>query len=165
MEKEIIHAINIFAPFIKKEGIDSKKLLWAIAGAESHWGNYLKKRVEHRYAPGGKYYLRSKRIQKAYELYEIDACASVGIWQIMYPTAMELGFEGSPDELHKDIKLNCEYATKYILGRCSKCTTVQQIADAYNSGNAFDRNIPETYINKVCKYYAATDSNIFIEEV
>lgn len=99
------------------------------------------------------------------------AASSIGPWQIMYPVAVELGFEGAPWEL-ADPYVNLEFAIRYINERCLKrglkldasgdedkdqdvdeFDLVMQIADAFNSGTHLDRWKPESYMQDVVGYY------------
>lgn len=124
---------------ILPDDIDPFKLLWAICGEESSFGQNVKKRYEPIYGPGGKYYNQSLRIQQDYKLYGKDACSSWGPWQIMYPTARELGFKKSPYELH-GMEESIPYVIKYINKRAIErgAKTVTEIADAYNTGTHRD---------------------------
>ena len=105
--------------------------------------------------PGGKYYN-----QRLYAIYGSDAAASWGPMQIMYVTATELGFNGNPSDL-SDPEVCMYWATtlinKRILGRGAR--TIEQIADAYNSGSFKDNVIPEDYINSVINYYKQLDNS------
>lgn len=136
--------------------INCGALLMAISRAESSggiFGGVL--RVEPSYAIKGKRYFN----EALYRLYGDAAAGSWSSWQIMYPTALELGFTGAPWDLWDDeiaIQWVCRYIEKRVIKRAinrGEVITVEMIADGYNSGTPFDRNIPEDYIFKVKKYY------------
>lgn len=100
------------------------------------------------------------------------AASSFGPWQLMYPVAVELGFDGHPFEL-ADPLTNCLFAIRYINERClakglkdlaaggdedadgdvDELDRVAQIADAFNSGTHLDRWKPHTYMDEVVRFY------------
>lgn len=72
----------------------------------------------------------------------------------MFVTAVELGFNGSPLDLWKDeiaIKWVIKLINERIIGRGAK--TLEEIADAYNSGNFRDSIVPEKYIADLKRHY------------
>lgn len=132
----------------KPDSVHPFKLLWAICGAESSFGENSKYRIEKSYMPGGRYHNAI-----LYEKYGENAAASCGAWQVMFPVAWELGFRGSPGELAEP-ENNLKIAIKYLNIRARGAQTVEQFADAYNSGNYRDDKIPLQYIRRVLHYYA-----------
>jgi hypothetical protein len=70
----------------------------------------------------------------------------------MYPTAYELGFNASPWTLWDDI-VAVPWIVKYINVRARGAQTVEQIADAYNSGSFRDSFKPAHYIDRVTCFY------------
>lgn len=137
--------------------IDMPKFLWAIAGVESSWTLKPKPRIEPAYSPPrGKYWLNNLKLVKLRSTYGELVSASLGPFQVMYPTARELGFRFSPKEL-EDLKENHYYACIYFKKRCKpkngEKITPEMLADAYNSGNYRDNIIPKEYVEKVMRYY------------
>lgn len=130
----------------------SKKAPWmygdvclaALATIESSYGIHNIPRYEKAYDRGGIYYNAQLGMK-----YGAAAACSYSSWQIMYPTAVELGFTGAPTELNNDcvaIYFVMEYIQKRILDK--GCERLQDLFDAYNSGTFRDRIIPEEYIAK-----------------
>jgi len=155
-----VHGRDLSGPPVTHNGkpLDGARLLWAIAGVESDFGRLrTHARFERGYAPGGFYYERSAELQRAYAEFNSLAASSFGSFQILYITARELGFNQHPLELRNDDTC-ARYASQLIgtrfIGR-QRCRTVASILDAYNTGNARDTNIPESYIAKAIKYYEA----------
>lgn len=155
----ILTAVAEQAKNLKINGLalDGQKYLLATCGVESSFGKNCGLRTEPAYSPGGLYYKRSPEIQKAFGLYGYAACGSWGPWQIMYPTAAELGFGGLPWELYGAASLpwvirllNVRFLP-HVEG--PEAEIVKQLADAYNSGNSKDQAVPVPYINKVLGYY------------
>lgn len=138
---------------IQNRNIDPKALLAALLFCESSMGQNTEPRVEPAYLPGGVYF-DNELVQEAYQRYGQAAAASYGPWQILYITALELGFDGTPEEL-ADPATNLEFVIKYLNQRAFKrgAHTLSQIADVYNSGFHLDRNIPVDYIRKCVRAY------------
>ena len=137
-------------------GIDPVKILCAILHNESSYGVFNVPRFEKAYGPGGKYYNHTQ-----YTLWGAWACCSYSSFQIMYPTARELGFTGTPGQLWNDEEA-IKWAIKLINVRIIRkqgAKTVNQIADGYNSGNCNDSIIPEVYI---AKFVLAYNSDEFV---
>jgi soluble lytic murein transglycosylase-like protein len=59
---------------------------------------------------------------------------SLGICQIKYTTAKELGYKGTPDKLVKDPKTNAFYAGKYLNKQLNKYNNYSCAIAAYNAG-------------------------------
>lgn len=132
------------------------QMLWAIAGNESTFGK-RSEFVKHEpaYLPGGTYYQRSKDLQQAYYRFGVLAGSSFGPFQIMYPTACELGFLGDPIELQSAEK-SVIYVAKLISERFIKrqgAKTLSDVLDAYNSGSSRDAIVPQAYIDRGIHYY------------
>jgi hypothetical protein len=72
----------------------------------------------------------------------------------MFPTANELGFEGTPQELDEDkvaIVWVVELLKRRVIWMARKArgfAPIEAIYDGYNSGNPNDKRIPEAYIRK-----------------
>lgn len=138
---------------LQSNKVDPKALLAALLFCESAMGKQTAPRVEPAYLPGGRYY-QNERVKEAYDQYGEAAAASYGPWQLLYITALELGFTGTPEEL-SDPATNLEFVVKYLNQRALKrgAKTVSQIADAYNSGSHLDSNVPAGYIRKCVRAY------------
>lgn len=136
--------------------VDGGKLLLTLSGTESDFGKLrLHVRPEPAYSPGGKYYNNSEALRAAYRKYGVLASSSYGSFQIMYPTAVEMGFGGHPIDLQDD-SVCAIYAAQLIIKRFigrQKAKTLRDVADAYNSGNHADRIVPQTYIDKAINFY------------
>lgn len=137
--------------------VDGERLLLALCGVESSFGKTCGLRVEPAYSPGGLYYKKSPAIRAAYWQYGHAACGSWGPWQLLYPTACELGFVGLPWDLFGGEAL--PWTVKLINARIlpkingDEQIAIGLIADGYNSGNPRDANVPDEYIQKVTAYY------------
>lgn len=126
--------------------LDGECLLKAIAMNESSYGSYNLPRFEKAYSYNQKGIYSNRDLWAKYGDW---AACSYSSFQIMYPTALELGFNGSPMDLWKD-STAIYYVVELILRRTIRkgATTVQHVLDAYNSGTFKDNNIPQEYINK-----------------
>jgi hypothetical protein len=133
--------------FISDQVELGKPLLRAIADVESSYGQNSNPRHEPAYCHGGKYYhvVLTK-------LYGCAAHSSYGPWQVIYPTAYELGFFGAPEELANP-ETNCLYAVRYLNARAAKATTLEQLARCYNGGNIHAKAVPQSYIDKLTAAY------------
>ena len=122
-------------------------LLRAIADVESTYGADSTPRHEPAYCRGGRYFGAAMT-----KLYGCAAHCSYGPWQVMYPTARELGFTGTPEELANP-ETNCLYAVRYLNARAASATTLGQIARCYNGGNIHAAAVPQSYIDKLVAAY------------
>lgn len=135
---------------------DCEVLLKTIATIESSYGKF-KKRYEKAYDFGGRYenkYLLEK--------YGKEAACSLSSFQIMFTTAVEMGFKGSPYELNYD-EIAIYYVIEFIQRRIldKGANTLQQVFDAFNSGNFKDKNVPQEYIDKSINVYIALHKEKF----
>jgi hypothetical protein len=156
VDKDLLkQLIREYAPqlHVQDTDIDPERCLAALLSNESNFGKNTKPRVEKVYLPGGKY-SKTALVKKAYKEYGESAASSLGPWQIMYVTALELGFKGSPDELAEP-ENNLEMVIKYLNKRAldKGVMTMSQVADCFNSGNAFDSVKPTGYIRKAIMAY------------
>lgn len=135
-----------YGPTLEKEApwLDGECLLKAIAMNESAYGAYNVPKFEKAYSLGGVYGNRALWAKHG----DWAAC-SYSSWQIMYPTAIELGFTGSPIDLRQD-RTAIYYVVELILRRCIRkgATEIRQVFDMYNSGSFRDSIVPQTYIDK-----------------
>lgn len=79
--------------------------------------------------------------------------ASYGLGQILYSTALSLGYDGAPEGLY-DTKVNIDLIGKYhrrTLDRYGDMD-VYKLTTAYNAGNPFSYPLPG-HINKFTKWY------------
>lgn len=153
------HAAELRPPI--GSDIGPARLLTAIAHVESSFGVHGGRlRVEPAYLPASRLPgtndgpLFRRHVRDLYAAYGDAACGSWSSWQIMYPTAWELGFRGAPWGLADDEKAIvwvCAYLNVRAFGRGAE--TVAQVADAYNSGDHRDRFVPTRYIEEVQHHY------------
>lgn len=140
-----------YGPTLEKEApwLDGECILRAIAMNESAYGTYNVPKYEKAYDLGGVY--GSKELWRKYGAW---AACSYSSWQIMYPTALELGFNGSPADLWRD-GTAIYYVVELILRRSIRkgAKSIQDIFDAYNSGSFRDNIIPQEYIDRGVKNY------------
>lgn len=133
---------------------DKKALLQAIAQVESSYGVNNIPRFEPSYYIDGYYYKVSTEVQNYVSKYGKHASCSYSSFQIMFPTACELGYTGTPQDLGKD-EIAIQWVIKFINNRIlrKKPQGLEDIFDAYNSGNFKDKYIPERYIKKATRWY------------
>jgi hypothetical protein len=133
--------------------IDFKKFLLALSGVESSFGKNNQRRFEKAYAPGGRYYLGSPKLQDEYKKWGEDVSCSFGPWQIMHIVAVEYGYRDNP-QLLSNPQISGPYVIKH-LNKFSKngANSLEKILDCYNTGNCHDQNIPYEYIGKWWKMY------------
>jgi len=135
-----------------------ERLLWAIAFIESAGGALNVPKHEPAYAPGGFYYKRKTeggaRVRTLWNRWGDWAACSYSSFQILFVVAVELGFLGSPIDLWHD-----EEAIVWVVNLLNeriiekKPESLEQIADAYNSGSFRDRHVPHEYIAKFIRAY------------
>lgn len=152
MIKKLIeeHAPTLQVP----EGLDAEALLWAIYRCERYDKHNRVPRFEPSYAPGGYYFSRSSLVRREYAKWGNWACCSYSNFQIMYITAVELGYEGPPLALDHDsvaITWVCRYLNHRVFAQGAR--TVEEVADAYNSGTYRNSNVPEKYVAKFRRKY------------
>lgn len=124
-------------------------LLGALAEVESTFGTNNVPRYEKAYDEGGIYYRRSPEVRARHVRWGDWAHCSYSSFQVMFHTACELGFRGTPLDLWKDevaIFWVIEFIRKRAIEKGAK--TLSEIFDAYNSGTHRDRIVPEEYIAK-----------------
>jgi len=137
------------------EGINAEAILWAIYRCEKYTATNQEPRFEPAYAPGGHYYNHSTPVQELYTKWGNWAACSYSNFQILFVTAVELGYPGPPLGLDRD-EVALPYVVKLLNVRIFDRPgneTVEQVADAYNSGNFKDTNVPEAYIRKFVEAY------------
>jgi hypothetical protein len=135
-------------------------LLQTLALKESNYGSNNVPRYEPSYGPGGPYY-NVTHVQRLYSKYGKDSCCSYSSFQIMFITAWELGYKGTPDKLAQD-DIAIEFVIKMINQRIMKYGPINldKIFDAYNSGSFKDKYIPREYISEAKHYYKYFEGNL-----
>lgn len=147
---------DVVGPTHKGTDVDGGRLLYAISGCESGFGMHREfVRHEPAYMPGGKYYLISATLRSQWARFGILAASSFGSVQIMFSTAVEMGFSGLPIGLQED-RTSVYWAAQLIAKRFilqQHAKTLSDVLDAYNSGAVGDRFVPAVYIAQGIKYY------------
>jgi hypothetical protein len=148
----IVDLCNRFGGALKvPPTIDGARLLWALAGNESSFGLNASPRHEQAYCHGGRYYDKALT-----GIWGCLAHCSFGAWQVMYPN-ISFGGAVSPLDVMNKPEVAANAAVQFINRRilmAEKATTIEEIADAYNSGDWRDSIIPEKYIADLVKNYA-----------
>lgn len=138
-------------------GMIPEALLAAVAWRESKLGLVAGSRVEpsylhrERFGGGGLY---RAHVPDLVKVYGDSAASSWSSFQIMFPTAWELGYRGTPWGLDDDA-VAITWAMEFIRVRALRkgAVTVEEVADAYNSGTHRDSFVPETYVAAVVNHY------------
>jgi len=147
--------------------VDGARLLGAICAVETEGWLNRQPNFEFGYWAGGQYFdleVHKRAIERADPVLVptmsvLTAC-SVGPFQIMYRTALELGFKGSVLEL-ADPRVNVEFAIRYLNVRAiakmpgdhSEEEWVRGCADAYNTGNPRDNRRNLDYEGEAIEAY------------
>ena len=150
--KEVIdYFIQRYADeIIKKDWLDPVKLLKTIAILESGYGENIIPRFEPAFYVGGKYW-KEEYTSLALSFGANIAC-SYGVFQILYFTARRFGYEGDPIDL-SSISVSLPYVIRFVNHILKNVNSLEEFADAYNSGNARDNIIPHEYIKKFIEVY------------
>ncbi|HWR36387.1 MAG TPA: hypothetical protein VN622_11010 [Clostridia bacterium] len=148
----LVHGAELQTALIKSDDgfgkpIDAPLLLWAMAGRESSFGKNLKPRHEPAYDIGGKY-ADTKALKRCGSAY---AC-SYGPLQIMACNALDVTLDELASEPEKAMKASVDRLRMWVIGR-QKADTIEEICDAWNTGNFRDRIVPHEYIAEVRHYY------------
>jgi hypothetical protein len=156
---------------------DINAVMRAIAAVETNSGANSYPRFERSFAPvGDMFTVQGRLIQGTgmnftavargrWDKWGMASACSYGPWQILYHTAADRGFLGAPWELWEP-STSWEYATKEVRRQFVKgATTIQKLADAWNSGSFQDSNVPGDYITAVTKAFieAGGDPNAPLE--
>jgi len=156
IKKEIIdRVIETGAKEIeKRDWLAPVRLLKTIAIIESDYGKNAYPRFEPAYWVGGKYW-NDEYLPLLFN-YGLNIAGSFGVFQILYFTARRYGFNGNPIEL-TFITISIPYVIRLINDLITNpvygVNSIETFADAYNSGNARDKYIPEEYIKKFMEVY------------
>jgi hypothetical protein len=155
------HAKDLHVP----ASIDPQALLRAIAMKEStRLARWQAPRHEQSYCYGGSNHMKNDPGQKMIDWkWGCAAHSSWSPWQIMFRTAVELGFDPTRDPADlKDPFVAVDYVVLYLNHRLFDTTLAPTLAnafDAWNSGTARDRNVPEDYIKEASALYEIVIAN------
>ena len=130
--------------------IDGARLLWAVSGRESSFGQNMKPRREPAYDVGG-HYADAPGIRQGLEQYGRAFACSYGPLQIMACNAH--GF--TPAELGAEPEKAVAAAVSMLrltVLRAQKAATLEQICQAWNAGHVGGRCTPG-YEQEVRHYY------------
>lgn len=135
-------------------GLDGARLLWAISGNESSFGEDCTPRHENAYDKGGFFYIHSAEDAALVDRYGPLAASSFGPWQVMLinaPGCSPLDLEDDPEKCAQAVVI---FINHFIIG-FRKAKTLEQIAQTYNSGNFYPAPPPGVllYADKVRQYY------------
>ena len=135
-------------------GLDADALLWAIYWCERYTKGNRVPRFERAYAPGGVYYITSALVRQEFAKWGAWAACSYSNFQILYITAVELGYTSPPLALDRD-ETALPFVVKYVNDRilAKGAQTPYDVADAYNSGSFTDDRNPMTYKRKFRRMY------------
>jgi hypothetical protein len=146
-------------------GIDGIKLLRAISIEETSGGANNCPRFEAAFMPSGSAFTIQGRLVRGtgtaftpvakarWDKWGLSSAASYSRWQILYHAAADLGYDSAPWLLWDDKVAMGWCITK--LNKIAKlgATSVEQFADAWNSGSFRDRIIPHEYIADILAHY------------
>ena len=152
--------------------VDPERLMASLAMVESDGWKNKQPNFEPAFYAGGRYFnhhLHAEAMHRADPVLESSmgklAASSMGPFQVMYPVAVELGFEGSPLELI-DPRVNIEFAIRYLLKRVipklpapdgTEEQIVKDVGDGYNTGNPRDSIENPHYERRLLNYYRSDD--------
>lgn len=146
--------------------VDLERLLIALAMQESANGLNNCPRFEPSYMPKGLPFTIQGRVvvgtgrnftavaKPRWDKWGLASSASYSRWQILYHTAADMGHLGPPWELWND-----ETARRWVVARLNQIAagpaieTVENFADAWNSGSYRDRYEPTEYMREVRAHY------------
>jgi hypothetical protein len=132
--------------------LDPVRVLKALAWKESTYGQNTTPLKEPAYLPGGRYFTPEQAAR--HKKYGVAAAKSYSSFQILYPTACELGFSGTPTDLDDDreaIRWVVELLNRRVFGR-DHAMTIEEVGDCYNSGRK-GGFLPAKYMQELRGYY------------
>jgi len=125
--------------------------LAALLFCESKFGKNCKPKAEAAYTPEGKHF--DAELRRLHNQYGRGVSCSWGPWQIMYVTALDLGYQGPPEDLAKP-EVSIFYVVKYLNeGIAAGAICVSQLADFYNVGKIKARKVPTGYVRTCISAY------------
>ena len=132
------------------------KILWALNMVEASGKPKAKSRFEpnfyNKYLKGKKNWME---MEKKFGREAISS--SYGPWQIMFPTAVEMGYKGRPEDLH-DPKVSLPYVQKYLTKIQDKHgSDPKKVLSAYNAGIGGVGSNPD-YTEKAFRFYQQAPS-------
>jgi hypothetical protein len=131
--------------------IDGPRLLWALSGQESSFGQNMKPRHEPAYDVGGRYWRNSPVVNVGIAKYGSAYACSYGPLQIMASNAK--GY--TPAELgdpEKALAASVAFLRLAVLQR-QKARTIAEICESWNGGHVGATTVPG-YTEHVERYYA-----------
>lgn len=135
---------------------EDRKILWALNQQEASG----RSEVQSRYEPNFyRLYLQNNALFKAAEMkYGSKAISSsYGPWQIMYTTAVEMGYRGDPSALAK-ASVSLPYVLRYIEKLKRRFDgDIQKVISAYNAGPGGVGTNPK-YTSRVMSFYQKAPS-------
>jgi len=138
--------------------IDPVRFLKALATVETSYGQNCVPRYEKSYDWGGK-----NADTNLLSQYGDWAACSYGPFQVMFPNCARMlpGIDPVAMQLAPESGLLCavHFINLEIIGR-QKATTLEAIADAYNSGNWHDSFVPTQYVGKLVGAYGNFENTI-----
>lgn len=144
----------------------AKGVLYALSVVESSYGSNRHPRFEKSYAPLGNLYNGSQEQKDRFAIHGALACCSYSSFQIMHATACELGFDiapwaRSPMDLQSD-EVAVFYVIEFIKNRiiAKGATKLEQIPDAYNTGNFKDSIFNPSYVKDFVTAYNSIQHNV-----
>jgi hypothetical protein len=151
-----------YGPFVQVAGLQDpwgnklsgSQLLLAIAGRESSFGRNITPRHEPAYDVDGRYWHDNRDLRAAVALYGPLAASSFGLLQIMACNARGFTPRQLAESVEDAMRASVDRLNYYVIGH-QKAATLEQICDAWNTGNYKDKNVPEEYIAEVKKHYAS----------
>ncbi|HEX5236143.1 MAG TPA: hypothetical protein VFW25_12530 [Silvibacterium sp.] len=135
--------------------INGPQLLWALAGNESSFGANCAPRHEPAYDVGG-VYAKNPEQARLLELFGSAGACSYGPWQEMLVNCSP---GTRPEDLAENVNRCALEAAGFINDRIlrgQKARTIEEIAEAYNSGKWKWEEVPRgvaTYVADCVRYY------------
>jgi len=151
------------------EPVDPQIFLAAFSLNESSGGYNNRPKHEDAYDIGGKY-CKGKQLELIQQ-YGSQAACSYSSFQLMFICFYEMGFTPTPLQAGNDqyaLPVVVKFFNKRIFkdGKANDVNFICLAADAYNSGNWKDKNVPADYIKKITKHYhEAWNSALFVPTV
>lgn len=133
--------------------LDGPKLLWALSGRESSFGQNMKPRHEPAYDVGGAYWKVSDEVKEGCALYGRDFACSYGPLQVLAVNAQAW----TPEELGKDPYIAMvaarSFIREYVIKR-KRAHTLAEICQCWNGGHVGATTTPG-YVEEVTHHYLA----------
>lgn len=141
-------------------GAALKALTWCETTYGQRWAA---SKHENAYCYGGPYYVGDgpgggvgdDTLRELSSVWGCSAHESWGPWQLLFITAYEQGYRDDPVRLRVP-EVSVEWVVKILNKRLlDKVTdaTPEDVADAWNSGRARDKIVPQAYITEFMEHY------------